>query len=345
MKKTYIIPLFIGALMATSCENGDVEFPDFDYQTVYFANQYADRTIELGEDENVDLADDNQHIVTIKAAWGGGYQNRKDVVIDYVVDPSLVNNLYFKNTEVPLQVMPAEYYNIIDGKDQIKIPSGQMMGGIRVQLTEAFFNDPKSVDYSYVIPLLMTNVKGADYILTGTALEENPVLTNDAHWSVQPKNFVLYSVKFVNPWHGQYLRRGVDNATINGATSTIVRHQQYVENDEVVDVTTTGYKNDVLPITVKDEAGNNVTFNIVMNFSEDGSCTLASDADNVKISGSGKFVQKGEKKSLGGKDRNAIYLDYTVDLPENNMKFVSKDTLVLRTRNVYGGATLGVERK
>ena len=26
----------------TSCENGENEFPDFDYQTVYFANQYGD---------------------------------------------------------------------------------------------------------------------------------------------------------------------------------------------------------------------------------------------------------------------------------------------------------------
>lgn len=64
-------------LSFTSCESSDNEFPDFDYQTVYFANQYALRTIELGEDEFVDNSIDNEHKFSINAAWGGGYTNRK----------------------------------------------------------------------------------------------------------------------------------------------------------------------------------------------------------------------------------------------------------------------------
>lgn len=65
---------------------------------------------------------------------------------------------------------------------------------------------------------------------------------------------------------------------------------------------------------------------------EDGSCTVHSGSQNVVVSGSGKFVSKGEKNSLGGKDRNAIYLDYTVNLTDNNIQLATKDTLVLRTR-------------
>ena len=68
-------------------------------------------------------------------------------------------------------------------------------------------------------------------------------------------------------------------------------------------------------------------------------------SQNVVVSGSGKFVSKGEKNSLGGKDRNAIYLDYTVNLTDNNIQLATKDTLVLRTRNVYGGKSLEVVRK
>ena len=77
----------------TSCENGENEFPDFDYQTVYFANQYGLRTIELGEENFYDNTLDNQHKMLIKAAWGGGYTNRKNVIIDYVVEESLCDGL------------------------------------------------------------------------------------------------------------------------------------------------------------------------------------------------------------------------------------------------------------
>ena len=81
-KKLAYIGLASLLLSFTACESSDNEFPDFDYQTVYFANQYGLRTIELGEDEFLDNSLDNQHKVSIKAAWGGGYTNRKNVIID-----------------------------------------------------------------------------------------------------------------------------------------------------------------------------------------------------------------------------------------------------------------------
>ena len=90
MKKNLIYIGLVSLFLAfTSCENGENEFPDFDYQTVYFANQYGLRTIELGEDNFVDNTLDNQHKMVIKAAWGGGYTNRRNVIIDYVVEESL----------------------------------------------------------------------------------------------------------------------------------------------------------------------------------------------------------------------------------------------------------------
>ena len=47
------------------------------------------------------------------------------------------------------------------------------------------------------------------------------------------KDYVLYCVKFINQWHASYLRRGVDQITNNGTSSTAIRHKQYVENDEI----------------------------------------------------------------------------------------------------------------
>ena len=82
-----------------------------------------------------------------------------------------------------------------------------------------------------------------------------------------------------------------------------------------------------------------------MTFDEEGNCTISDESDDIQASGSGKFVIDGEKKSLGGKDRNALYLDYTVDFGNRNIKYATKDTLVLRTRNVYGAGTFDVELK
>ncbi len=344
MKRYFLISSSIAALaLLASCENGNNEFPDFDYQTVYFANQYAMRTVELGTDEFVDLTSDNNHEVSIQAAWGGGYTNKSNVFIDYVVDPSLVDGFYFKDTDQLVEVMPEDYYTIED--KHIKIPSGKINGNLTVRLTDKFFADNKAIGQCYVIPVRMTDVTGADRILTGTPTEENPVLTNDAHWSVQPKNFILYGVKFVNPWHGEYLRRGVDNAVIDGQSSTLVRHSEYVENDEVVELTTAAFKEDMLPIKVKDAAGNDHTVNVLLTFGDDNSCTLSSASDGATFTGTGKFGSKCVKSSLGGKDRDAVYLDYTHDLPASNLKFESRDTLVLRTRNVYGAHTFSIERK
>jgi len=72
------------------------------------------------------------------------------------------------------------------------------MAGVEVQLTDDFFADEKSISENYVIPLLMTNVQGADSILQGKPVVENPVLTNAGDWSILPQNFVLYAVKYVN---------------------------------------------------------------------------------------------------------------------------------------------------
>ena len=139
MKKNILYSGLAALLLSftASCESSDNEFPDFDYQTVYFANQLAMRTIELGEDEFVDNTGDNEHRFSINAAWGGGYTNRQNVIIDYVVDPSLCDRLYFKGTDTPLTLMPESYYEL-GNPSQIAIPRGEIKGGVDVYLTDAF---------------------------------------------------------------------------------------------------------------------------------------------------------------------------------------------------------------
>ena len=324
MKKKNLLYVGMASLLvggiATSCESGTNEFENFDYSTVYFANQFAERTLVLGEDEFTDNAIDNEHKVSIKAAWGGGYNNPTNVTIDFEVDESLCDNLYFIDENRPVVPMPAEYYTL--ASNQIHIPEGQIGGGVEVQLTDAFFADEHAIENYYAIPLRMLHVEGADSILQGTAGVENPVLTNSNHWTI---------------------RRGIDQMTANGATTSNIRHEQYIEDDEVVYLTTNSLSRSTLALTTQDTNGKNVSYNIALAFGEDGNCTLSSITDGITVSGTGKFIKDGEKNSLGGKDRDALYLDYQVDFHNLGMQYATKDTLVLRTRGVQGGKAFNAE--
>lgn len=318
------LQLCLCASFLASCDSGDNEFPDFDYQSVYFANQYALRTLELGEEEFADVTVDNEHCCYINAAWSGGYDNRKDVQIACSVDPSLCEGLYFKGTTTPVTPMPSNYYEM--ESTTINIPAGKVQGGIKVHFTDAFFADPLSATTHYVIPVRMNGVVGADSVLTEKAT-------------------VLYCVKFANEWQGEYLRRGVDNITISGAAQQKVRHTQYVKDGEVVDVNTVAYRGNTLALSVKDSKGNDQKFTLRLTFQEDGTCAISSATSGVNISGTGHFAAKGEKNSLGGKDRNALYLDYSVDMPGAAITVATKDTLVLRSRNILGASTFDAEKK
>lgn len=244
--------LLAGAAMSAlaSCHNQEKVFPDYDGGvTAYFAYQYPVRTIVLGESETFDNSLDNQHKCIIYGTMGGAYKG-KDIVLDIAVDNALTENLYFDaECENPVKPMPSEYYTL--SSDQL-IYGGDYMGGVEVQLTDAFFADPDAIKNTYVIPVQMTNiVKGADQILAGTpAIEGEPALKTDpTQWSVAPKDFTLYAVKYVNPWDGSWLRRGVDTITEAGQTTTEVRHGQYVENDEVMYLTTESLNSVVFPMT------------------------------------------------------------------------------------------------
>ncbi|WP_345954351.1 DUF5627 domain-containing protein [Mucilaginibacter sp. PAMB04168] len=325
--------LVVAAGLLSSCKNDDAPFPDFNYSTVYFANQYPLRTVVLGEDLFVDNSLDNQHKISIKATMGGVYENKKDVVIDVKVDETLLDNLYFNNGGSKIAAMPAQYYQLTSNK--LTIPSGNILGGVDVQLTDAFFADPKALTRNYVIPLVMTNVSGADSILKGTPTTANPSRVVPLNWTTRPKDYVLYAVKFVNPWQANYLRRGVDQITpAGGSPTSATRHATYVENDQLVSTTTSSLKSVTLPLTIKNSTGNNVPFTLVLTFADNGTCTVGSNSADFEISGTGKFVSKGEKNSIGGADRSAIYLDYTVNFKNLNLRYATKDTLVVRDRGI-----------
>ncbi|MBT1695538.1 DUF1735 domain-containing protein [Fulvivirgaceae bacterium PWU4] len=343
------------SVLTMSCENQEIQFPDYDKSTVYFAYQYPVRTIVLGEDiYNTSL--DNEHKCEIYATIGGVYENKKKIDIEIAVDNSLSANLFFDGAHTaPVRPMPASYYTLAG--NQISLDH-QLQGAVGVQLTDAFFADPDAMRNTYAIPLKMVNVTNADAILSGVAKVAVPDRLNAAHWDIQPKDYVLYFVKFINPWHSNYLRRGKDQITVNGTKSTVIRHQPTVEADEVRALSTLSLQDLAYPQSYKTYSGLNLNLSLKLSFNENEKCTVApmvttyavNDSvrvNNIAATGNGAFVKKGEKKSWGNKDRDALYLEYNVSyqvetkypkagLPDrlDQVSYVTSDTLVVRDRGV-----------
>ncbi len=328
MKYIYLVLIMVLSLM--SCQNADWEFSDFDYSTVYFSYQYPIRTLTMGEDQ-WDTTLDNEHKCKIFATWGGGYSNKKDVYVKVEIDNSLCNNIKFDNNR-QIKAMPSNYYSLLS--KEIKIEKGTVAGGIEVQFTDDFFNDPLALDLNYVIPLVIESVQNADSVLRGASSLDNPRRCFKEDWSVLPKDYILYAVKYINTWDATYLRRGKDVITQNGNTETIIRHQANVESDEIYkSCATLSLTKLEYPVTYKDGNGNDVTVNLELTFDEStNKCTISSRTAGVTASGSGEFKKKSEIKAWGNKDRDALYLDYTVDT--GAMQCSTKDTLVVRDRAV-----------
>ncbi|PRY55531.1 uncharacterized protein DUF1735 [Arcticibacter pallidicorallinus] len=314
MKRLLNIALVLVAALS-SCKNEEWAFPDYDVQSVYFSYQGPIRTLTLGEDI-FDTSLDNEKKVQIMATTGGVYKNRKDITIGIAVNNSLTQGLNFPAPfSGAVRPMPESYYRL--ASDRIVIPSDKLIGGVEVQLTDAFFADPLSIKTTYVIPLSMTNLSGADSILAS-------------------KSYTLYAIRYINQWDGNYLRRGKDvfvgkngNTALN---TTVTRHAQYVEKDEVKKISTRSLNQVEFPVSFKAADATNINRTLLLTFSDDGNCTIAAADASFTASGSGKFVKKGEKNSWGSKDRDALYLTYQVELPERNVS--STDTLVLRDRGV-----------
>lgn len=356
--KKYIYGVALGAfsLSFASCYNADKDFPDYEGgTTAYFAYQFPVRTVILGNDI-YDNALDNQHKIQIWSTMGGAYGGR-DAYVDIAVDETLCDNLFFTdeggNADEPVRPMPKEYYTLLDSK----IPyNGDSRGYVEVQLTDAFFNDPKAIENTYVIPLVMTGQKGFDHILTGSPREGlSPSRTNTEDWDVLAKDYVLYCVKYMNPWQAKYIRRGVDNVTEKGVTTQVVRKdfslvnsdlEHYKENpvnqnDEVCAIHTKNMTQAIFPVSFK-TSGASISCNLILTFNGN-QCTISTDDENVTATGSGEFIEKGTEKteykdyqwgSNNGQpvQRDILRLAYDVKFDNKNIQVSTTDTLVVQTR-------------
>jgi hypothetical protein len=356
--KNYIYGIALGAFSLTfaSCYNADREFPDYEGgTTAYFAYQFPVRTLILGNDI-YDNTLDNEHKCRIWATMGGAYGGR-NASVDVVVDESLCDNLYFLdangNVAEPVRPLPTDCYKLLASKIDY---NGDQRGYVEVQFTDEFFKKEHAIDNYYVIPLVMSNPQGIDHILTGTPFEgANPSRTNTVEWSTLAKDYVLYCVKYKNPWDAKYIRRGVDNVTENGTTTQVVRKDfslvntdvdHYTENpvnanDEVCSITTKNMTQAIFPVSFK-TSGASINCNLLLTFSGN-QCTVSTDDENVTVTGSGEFIAKGTEMaqykdyqwgSMNGKpvQRDILRLAYNVEFNDKNIQVSTTDTLVVQTR-------------
>lgn len=359
--KKYIYGVALGAFSLTfaSCYNADKEFSDYEGgTTAYFAYQYPIRTLVLGNDiYNNDL--DNAHKCQIWATMGGAYSGR-NATVDIVVDESLCDNLWFpdeggnpKDSVLPL---PHDFYNYDELASTVINYNGEPRGYVEVKFTDKFFSSDKTMKTTYVIPLRMTNVSGIDRILTGTPLEgTNPVRTNTEEWSVLAKDYVLYCVKYMNPWEGKYIRRGVDKIQDGDLYSEVVRKdmslvntdvEHYKENpvnanDEVCSIKTKNMTQAIFPVSFR-VSGGSIYCNLILTFNGD-QCTVSTDDENVTASGSGEFITKGTERpeykeyQWGSNEgvlvqRDILRLAYEVKFNDKDIQISTADTLVVQTR-------------
>ena len=356
--KNYIYGIALGAFSLTfaSCYNADREFPDYEGgTTAYFAYQFPVRTLILGNDI-YDNTLDNEHKCRIWATMGGAYGGR-NASVDVVVDESLCDNLYFLDANglvaEPVRPLPTDCYKLLSSKIDY---NGDQRGYVEVQFTNEFFAKEHAIENYYVIPLVMKNPNGIDHILTGTPLEGlNPSRTNTVEWSTLAKDYVLYCVKYKNPWDAKYIRRGVDNVTQDGTTTQVVRKDfslvntdvdHYTENpvnanDEVCSITTKNMTQAIFPVSFK-TSGASINCNLLLTFSGN-QCTVSTDDENVTVTGSGEFIAKGTEMaqykdyqwgSMNGKpvQRDILRLAYNVEFNDKNIQVSTTDTLVVQTR-------------
>jgi len=119
-----------------------------------------------------------------------------------------------------------------------------------------------------------------------------------------------------------------------GAQSgTINRNTEFIEkNEEITGISTRSLTTIAWEHQTRDIAGLARNSTLLLNFDNQDNCTITSEDNGVTASGTGKFVSKGDKNSWGNQDRDALYLEYTLDY--GDVQYAITDTLVVRDRGL-----------
>jgi len=313
MKKILIV-LFTGILMF-GCTNWDIEFDDFLYQSIYFPYQMPIRSIILGDEAVGDNTIDRERAFSIGLTIGGTYENNIDRHITIAYAPELAENIIDAATGDTLELLPESYYNasfLASATDFITIPSGEMSGKTRVQLNDAFFQDPLSTGFHYIVPLKIIDA-GTDTILSGIAGPgaASPDPRNPDDWNITPKDFTMFGIRYINETHGHYLYRGQRrNLTSDDVTAY---SERFLTDNPLTLLSTNSLTENIMSYAAG--MATDESFRMQLTFDLSGQTLTVSQIDSTTadVNGTGSYYTKeqGESESYNGNKHRTIYLAYT----------------------------------
>ncbi len=305
-----LLPMAIacGGDDAKEGDKGSATNPENPDTYVYFAFQYPVRTIVLGTTWD-DNTLDNEHKCKIIATIGDPYKSYNSQIgsgsVELAVDESLLKNLYMEDGITPVKAMPRNYYNLSSSTIGFDNASS---AGVIVDLSDAFFKDPDAVKNTYVIPLVMKNQMGLGKIKTGKLKEgQSGSRTNPNVWDEQPMDFVLYCVKYMNKYSGDWITNGTNSI------DDLRFHQSHGEV-KGVSIKTKGLNECILSVSYYDKS-KEYKADLLLVFNADDVCTISSLTSGAAVNGSGYWQSLGAKKEITGYvlDVDLLELSYTID--------------------------------
>lgn len=332
-----LLYIFAVLFIAVSCNSDEFKYKDYDKQAVFFPFQYPFRTLSLGNDA-IDNSMDRAWKFNIGVNIGGIWkENKNEWTVNVAVDESLVADNLYNADDQKIEVMPESYYEIAP-LDNIKIEKGSLVGLMTVQLNEKFFNDPKSIDNIYVIPLRIVSTD-ADEIVYGKPSVDNPNIHNPLDWNsgARDKSYTLFGVKYVNPYHGKFLRRGkIEVKSPQGdLIETIVIRTSEPERNQVVNLVTESMDEVLVNYAGNDNSASQMRLIVDP---EDNSVEVAPvEGSAYQVSGTGEWEYNGDSwgVNLDGtpKVRDVFRLAYEYTDADGNTCSV-RDTVVFRDRQI-----------
>ncbi|MEN6321992.1 MAG: DUF1735 domain-containing protein [Proteiniphilum sp.] len=295
MKNLYFSTLYgltatFAILFLASCsfEDGEDIYP---YTSALFVYQDYNRNMIVGEGLQMEAG----------ITFAGVIDNKKDRIVEYVVDPSLV-------TASNKSVLPSSYYTL-GHASQIVIPKGKLKGYLPIVIdSTAFLNDPKSLTGEYILPLRIISSPDVDSIPEAT-------------------NYIRISVSYFAKQHGYYNYSGSVTKRKNGTADVVVNYKNVsTETNSIRFLQTYGPTTFAMRYDQKNTADPAKDFIFLLNVPTNGSgaVTILPHPDSpVEVHPNGDCTYDAENRTF--------HLAYTYTLSDGTVCEVSED-LVYRNR-------------
>lgn len=305
MRKIYILLVFVLLASLSSCYEDYIK--DFDYNTVYFAQQTNVRTFVVGEGMQIKVG----------VALGGVRENTFDREVSFMLNNSLLTEALLTSMKTgadhvknavssvsELHPLPADYYTLSDNSKMI-IKKGDHKGVITVKADSVkFLADPNTLKANYALPFYITEAQ-ADSILSG-------------------KRFSVIGLRYENMLFGNYWHGGV--TVVKDASGNVVETIKYY---------TTIPSPETKVMKLQTVAPQSLTTNRISD--RNGSFKITLDRNNIIVgTADGSSVEvmadgeSGFNRAKLLQDRK-IYLKYKYDNGDGTTSHAT-DTLTFRNR-------------